>query len=209
MDDKEQLNYTTAPHSDVAPEGDPPLHQTKPEKPGTSLYFWLQSIAVPLLCLILIFTFIGRAVRVDGSSMDPTLADGELLLIWSLGYNPSQGDIVIASIPSCDLLEGAIVKRVIATEGQSVVVDYNNNTVTVDGVRLEEDYILEDMDQIYTATSSVMAYQVPEGHVFLMGDNRNHSTDSLNPLVGYVDESCLMGQAMVVVFPFDKWGMLT
>ncbi len=182
--------------------------EKKPERPGEGLYYWLQTIAIPVVCIMLVFTFVGRAVRVDGHSMDPTLADNELLLVWSLGYTPAQNDIVIASIPGCEMLEGAIVKRVIATEGQTVVVDYTQNSVTVDGVTLDEDYINETMDQIYTAPNPVMEYTVPEGHVFLMGDNRNHSTDSRHPDLSYVDEACIMGKAMVVVFPFDQIGLL-
>lgn len=175
---------------------------------GQELYYWLQTVIFPLVLIILIFTFVARATRVDGHSMDPSLADNELLIVWSLGYEPAAGDIVVASIPSCELLEGAIVKRVIATEGQTVVVDYTQNTVTVDGQLLVEDYILEEMDQPYTATNPIMTYEVPEDHVFLMGDNRNHSDDSRNPIIGYVHEDCLLGTAKVVLFPFSKIGLL-
>ncbi len=177
-------------------------------RPGQELYYWLQTVVIPLVCIILLFTFVARATRVDGHSMDPTLADNELLLVWSLGNEPTPGDIVIASIPSCDILSGAIVKRCIATQGQTVVVDYRQNTVTVDGVTLEEDYILEDMKQLLSAPNPVMTYEVPEGHVFLMGDNRNGSTDSRSPDVGFVPEECLLGTAKVVLFPFDRLGLL-
>ncbi len=178
------------------------------KRPGQELYYWLQTIVIPLVCIILLFTFVARATRVDGHSMDPTLADNELLLVWSLGYEPQAGDIVIASIPSCEILQGAIVKRCIATEGQTVVIDYSQNTVTVDGVVLEEDYILEEMHQLLSAPSPVMTYEVPEGHVFLLGDNRNGSTDSRSTDVGPVSVDCLLGTAKVVLFPFDRLGLL-
>ncbi len=175
---------------------------------GQELYYWLQTVLVPLVCIIMLFTFVARVTRVDGISMDSTLSDNELLLVWSLGYEPTEGDVVIASIPGCEILQGAIVKRCIATEGQTVTVDYTTNTVTVDGEVVVEDYINEYMNQLYTAPNPVMTYEVPEHHVFLMGDNRNHSTDSRDPAVGFVPEDCILGTAKVVLFPFNKIGLL-
>lgn len=183
------------------------------KRPYEETFYWLQTLVTAIVCITLIFTFLGRITRVVGHSMDPTLCEGELMLVWSLGYQPRQGDIVIANktTQECsDLLGGeAIVKRVIATGGQSVDIDYDNNLVYVDGQPLQEDYILEEMwwptwnyDMMQTH------WDVPEGSVFLMGDNRNGSTDSRHTAVGTVDNSYLLGKAIFIFFPFDRIGLV-
>ena len=101
------------------------------------LYFWLQALVMVLVALILIFTFVGRIIGVVGSSMYPTLHDGDLLLLQSIGYTPKQGDVVVLT-KEFDTSEGPIVKRVIATGGQHVVIDYDAGTVTVDGEVLDD-----------------------------------------------------------------------
>ena len=181
------------------------------QRPYEETFYWLQTLVTAIVCITLIFTFLGRITRVVGHSMDPTLCEGELMLVWSLGYQPKQGDIVIANKTTrecSDLLGGeAIVKRVIATGGQSVDIDYDNNMVYVDGQPLQEDYILEEMwwptwnyDMMQTH------WDVPEGSVFLMGDNRNGSTDSRHTAVGTVDNDYLLGKAIFTFFPFDRIG---
>lgn len=183
------------------------------KQPYEETFYWLQTLVTAIVCITLIFTFLGRITRVVGHSMDPTLCEGELMLVWSLGYQPRQGDIVIANktTQECsDLLGGeAIVKRVIATGGQSVDIDYDNNMVYVDGQPLQEDYILEEMwwptwnyDMMQTH------WDVPEGSVFLMGDNRNGSTDSRHSAVGTVDNKYLLGKAIFIFFPFDRIGLV-
>ena len=100
------------------------------------LYFWLQALVMALVGLILVFTFIGRIIGVDGSSMMPTLHDHDMLLLQSIGYTPESGDVVVLSKKS--FREGQpIVKRVIAVGGQTVDIDYESNTVYVDGVVLD------------------------------------------------------------------------
>ena len=183
------------------------------KRPYEETFYWLQTLVTAIVCITLIFTFLGRITRVVGHSMDPTLCEGELMLVWSLGYQPRQGDIVIANktTQECsDLLGGeAIVKRVIATGGQSVDIDYDNNLVYVDGQPLQEDYLLEEMwwptwnyDMMQTH------WDVPEGSVFLMGDNRNGSTDSRHSAVGTVDNKYLLGKAIFIFFPFDRIGLV-
>ena len=91
------------------------------KEPGRGLFEWLQTLMTAVVCMVLLFTFVGRVVRVDGRSMDPTLAHGELLLVWSMGYEPRAGDIVIASKTTAEPLEGeAVVKRAVALAGQTV-----------------------------------------------------------------------------------------
>ena len=121
--------------------------EVSPEKEeGRDLYEWAQALVCSVLAVVLLFTFVGRVVRVDGRSMDPTLAHGELLLVWSMGYEPRAGDIVIASKTTAEPLEGeAVVKRAVALAGQTVELDYGEGRVLVDGQALAEPYLLEPM----------------------------------------------------------------
>ena len=169
-------------------------------------------LAVVLLLCLLCF----RVVVVSGSSMYDTLLDGDyLLLISNVFYqNPRQGDIVVASKDSFD--NGApIVKRVIATEGQTVDIDFGTGIVYVDGVALEEDYTYT-MTNLDEGTSFPQV--VEKGHVFLMGDNRNKSKDSRSPEIGQVDEREILGKAIFLfmsgtnkgndTFDFSRIGVL-
>lgn len=183
------------------------------KQPYEETFYWLQTLVTAIVCITLVFTFLGRITRVVGHSMDPTLCEGELMLVWSLGYEPRQGDIVIANKTSneaSELLGGeAIVKRVIATGGQTVDIDYENNRVSVDGQPLEEDYTLEEMWwPTWNYDMSQTHWEVPEGSVFLMGDNRNGSTDSRHVDIGPVDSDYLLGKAVFVLFPFDRIGFI-
>ena len=155
--------------------------------------------AALLLCLLCF-----RVVVVSGSSMYNTLVDGDyLLLISNVFYrNPQQGDIVVASKGSFE--NGApIVKRVIATEGRTVDIDFSAGIVYVDGAALEEDYT-------YTLTNLDEGVSFPqvveEGHVFLMGDNRNKSRDSRSPDIGQVDEREILGKAIFLFMPGTNEG---
>lgn len=183
------------------------------KQPYEETFYWLQTLVTAIVCITLVFTFLGRITRVVGHSMDPTLCEGELMLVWSLGYEPRQGDIVIANKTSneaSELLGGeAIVKRVIATGGQTVDIDYENNRVSVDGQPLEEDYTLEEMWwPTWNYDMAQTHWEVPEGSVFLMGDNRNGSTDSRHVDIGPVDSDYLLGKAVFVLFPFDRIGFI-
>lgn len=165
-------------------------------------YYTLQSLVVVLVALVLVFTFLGRLIMVDGSSMVPTLLNGEMMVVRSLGYEPEQGDIVVLTQES--FMEDAIVKRVIAKGGQSVKIDYDAGTVTVDGIVLDEPYLNETMEPCGDVTSIT----VPEGCLFVMGDNRNVSADSRYSYVGVIDERRVIGQAVAVIFPFRDFELL-
>ena len=157
-------------------------------------------LAVVLLLCLLCF----RVVVVSGSSMYDTLLDGDYLLLISNAFyqNPRQGDIVVASKDSFD--NGApIVKRVIATEGQTVDIDFGTGIVYVDGVALEEDYTYT-MTNLDEGTSFPQV--VEKGHVFLMGDNRNKSRDSRSPEIGQVDEREILGKAIFLFMPGTNKG---
>ena len=165
-------------------------------------YLFFRNLVLALSALVLIFTFFGRLITVDGSSMEPTLLHGELMLVRSVGYTPQQGDIVV--LTQVSFREDAIVKRVIATGGQTVSIDYLAGTVRVDGVLLDEPYIKEEM----LPRGDVTDLTVPEGCIFVMGDNRNVSADSRYNYVGVIDERRVIGQAVAVIFPFDHFTAL-
>lgn len=168
------------------------------------LYFWLQALVMALVALILIFTLVGRIIGVDGSSMVPTLHHGDMLILQSLGYEPRQNDVVVLTKES--FMEQPIVKRVIAVGGQTVDIDYTENTVYVDGVALDEPYINELMEDL--GPESITHAEVPEGSIFVMGDNRNHSSDSRSPRLGVVDERYVLGRALMVLLPFQDFGVI-
>ena len=169
------------------------------------LYFWLQALVMALVGLILIFTFVGRIIGVDGESMMPTLHNRDMLLLQSIGYSPEQGDVVVLSTK--DFRNGSpIVKRIIAVGGQTVDIDYDTNTVYVDGVALDEPYILETMRAL--PESFATHVEVPEGSIFVMGDNRNNSTDSRSPELGVVDQRCVLGKALFILLPFQDAGAI-
>lgn len=174
---------------------------TSYEEMKGDLFVWLQALMVCLVTLIVVFTFCGRVVGVKGDSMYPTLHDGDMLLLRSVGYTPKQGDIVVLNKKS-GVFDEAIVKRIIAVGGQTVSIDYAAGTVTVDGQVLEDDYIAERMTVLPDPYLSIQEVTVPEGSVFVMGDNRNHSSDSRDQRLGTVDERYILGQAVMVFFPF-------
>ena len=139
-----------------------------------------------------------RLIGVDGHSMVPTLQDGDRLLVLnSMLYDDYKyGDIVVLRKET--FLEEPIVKRVIATEGQTVDIDFDEGVVYVDGQALEEDYIREPT---YLDEGLAFPITVPEGCIFLLGDNRNNSMDSRDPSLGPVDVRCVIGKAVALVFP--------
>lgn len=173
------------------------------------VYSWLQPLVLALAVLILMSVFVGRIIGVDGSSMFPTLHDHDMLVLQSLGYKPAQGDIVVLTQRSFS--DKPIVKRVIATGGQTVDVDYAANTVTVtdkDGSRqvLDEPYLGEPMRQPPSLSNTHI--EVPDGSICVFGDNRNNSTDSRFPSVGTVDERCVIGRAVLILLPFQRFGVI-
>lgn len=184
------------------------LEEGTPEGGGfaVALYEWLQVVVGCLTVIVLLLLFVGRILYVEGPSMIPTLHDGDVMVVQELGYTPHQGDVVVLTQAFRDVT-GPIVKRVVATEGQTVDIDYDAGTVTVDGVALDEPYINFEPMRVppYESQSHVT---VPEGHIFVMGDNRNHSNDSRDVLLGTVDTRRLLGRAVTVLFPFQDFGLI-
>lgn len=183
---------------------------TAEEESGSVLYEiygMLHDLIYILAVVTLLFVFVVRLVGVDGTSMVPTLHNGDFLLLESnFLYGTDEienGDIVVLNEPYHWMRDKSlIVKRVIATGGQTVDINFDTHEVSVDGVVLQEDYINEptmfnwegDLGLDYPVT-------VPEGHIFVLGDNRNNSSDSRYALVGMIDEKCVLGKAFAIILP--------
>lgn len=201
---------------DVTAQGNAPEERKDQDGWRQSLFEWLELLAVVLVIIVTLFTFVVSVVGVDGSSMYPTLHDRDLMLVQRIAYTPRQGDVIVLR-KDHTFGDQALVKRVIATGGQTVYIDYDNNTITVDGEILEEPYLNYEYDDMYG--SDYMAdkvdldpqyvnqeFTVPEGCIFVCGDNRNHSSDSRVAQLGMVDERYVIGRVLLVFFPFSDFG---
>ena len=168
-------------------------------------YDWIQCLITALIICVVVFVFFIRVIDVSGSSMNPTLQDGDKMLVSDLFYKPKVGDVVIFKKDEYDP-DKALVKRVIATEGQVVNIDFDLGIVYVDGEPFEEAYISEltrnKLDFIGPQT-------VPENCVFVMGDNRNASTDSRDKRIGMVDVRLIIGRAYCVIYPTNEIGWIS
>ena len=173
--------------------------QEKQTAKGRDLYEWVQSLVGSVLVVVAIFTFVIRMMGVDGHSMLNTLQHGDRLLVVNsmLYHDYKYGDIVILRKNGV-FDDDPIVKRVIAVEGQTVDIDFAEGIVYVDGEALEEDYIREPT---YTAEGTEFPLTVPEGSIFVMGDNRNGSSDSRDYRLGTVDTRYVIGKAAFLIYP--------
>lgn len=211
MDDKlDELRDAHAPE-ELPPQGDPAPEEGQDPAGGRAkrdgsasrdLYLNVRVLVGMMAVFVLLFTFVARVIVVSGPSMESTLWERDLIFVWALGYEPKQGDIVVLTQEHYQ--EDSIIKRVIATGGQRVDIDYNTGTVYVDGQALQEDYINEPM-RLPGWGEGVNHVEVPEGCIFVMGDNRNHSADSRHPDIGIVDTRCVIGRGLAVLFPFSHW----
>ena len=164
---------------------------------------WFTIFCAVMIGLLLLNTFVIKLALVDGHSMDPTLHDRQLLLVFRPGYTPRQGDVVVIHTGKSVFSRDYIVKRVIATQGQSVTIDYDLDTVSVDGIILTEPYLNygEEDPMLPRDDRAVVHYTVPEDCVFVMGDNRNHSADSRSDKYGMIDKSKIVGRVVLPVLP--------
>lgn len=173
--------------------------------PRREFFEWIELFGYAVAVVIVLFTFICRIAVVDGPSMEKTLFDKEVLLVTDILYEPKQGDVIVFQSNTI-LNNEAIVKRVIATEGQTVDIDFETWTVTVDGVPLEEEYVNYIEGQYMNGSSYKFPLTVEEGKIFVMGDNRNHSTDSRDYRIGQVDTRFVLGRVLARVMPLQKFG---
>ncbi len=181
-------------------------------KPFADALDWAASLVYAVLVMLALNLFVFRSITVDGDSMNNTLEDQDRVIATNFLYTPARGDIVVIQAdllrPSIDAPYGEpIIKRVIAVEGDTVKFDFENGIVYLNGEVLEEDYIAEPTVRQLNMVSG-RDYVVPEGHVLVLGDNRNNSTDSRDMRVGPVNVDSIMGKAVFRFAPFDKMGLL-
>lgn len=166
---------------------------------GKEMYDWVYSLVIALIICVIIFAFFIRVIDVVGTSMNPTLNNNDKMLVSGLFYKPSVGDVVVFKKNEYDP-DKALVKRVVAVEGQEINIDFDKGIVYINGQPIVEDYILEPtlnkLDFIGPKT-------VPEGCVFVMGDNRNASVDSRKKEIGMVDTRLILGKAYFVIYPLS------
>ncbi len=163
---------------------------------GAEAFDWLQSIIAAFVAGLFIFVFVARVVRVDGSSMYKTLHNNDLVITSQLFYTPQVGDIIVFRTE--ETREEPLVKRVIAKAGQTVDIDFDEGVVYVDGKALDEPYVNTPTNIRENFTGEVT---VPEGCLFVMGDNRNASRDSRSYSVGFVDERQIVGKVVLLLVP--------
>lgn len=167
------------------------------------VFEWIQAIVVAVVVAMTIRTFFFTLVNVDGASMEPTLHDNDRLFVTRLAYTPEKGDIIIFR-PDCDP-DRPYVKRVIAMPGDTIDINEETGDVSVNGEIIDEPYIKE---RVRTFGNFSFPAVVPENHVFVMGDNRNHSKDSRFQEVGMVSYDSIIGKATFRFWPFEDWGTL-
>ncbi len=163
----------------------------KSEKKISSIYEFASIIVSSVLAVGIIFTLFFRISTVSGESMENTLHNGDQLIISAITTDIKYGDVVVTSQPNA--YGKTLIKRVIAVGGQTVSFDEESKSVLVDGVEIEEPYIKEEMEFLLSMSKT---YEVPEGKLFLMGDNRNNSADSRDQFIGLVDERYVVGRVI-------------
>lgn len=172
---------------------------------------WVESLIIAIIVVGVVFTFVFRIITVNGDSMYPNLQHNDRLVVSSWFYTPKKGDVVI--LKRTEGLNEAIVKRVIATAGDRVYLDYDAGEVYVNGERLDETVYLDEDVHTYQPDTRYDLLDmppeglvVPDGHIFVLGDNRGVSLDSRYTDVGMVDTRYVMGKAQFTIFPFSRFG---
>lgn len=221
MDEQDKETERRLTEEDPAPETENPVPEAAeaPEEGGegtgeekkrpfaADLFDWAEALVYALAMLVVVSAFFIRLSGVVGSSMYPTLEDGDQLLISAFGYKqPERGDIVV--LMADGYMEKPLVKRVIGLGGDTVEVDSLTNAVYVNGQAVYEPYINQLNEPMYTGDMDG-PFTVPEGQVFVMGDNRNGSSDSRKLMdIGPIPYEKIVGKAIFRVFPFGRMGTL-
>lgn len=176
-----------------------------------NLLDWLESFVFAIFIVILVFTFVLRTVVVKGESMSPNFHDSDRLIISHFNLTPEKGDILVMN---CYGLKETIIKRCIGTQGDKIRIDYKENRVEVNDEVISNDYLGEPMidkpsfNQDFALGNGVYEYTVPDGKIFVMGDNRNGSSDSRCSYVGFIDVDDVLGKVVFRMYPFDKIGVI-
>ena len=180
-----------------------------------SLLEYVEILVFSLVCVMLLFTFVVRLCEVSGDSMNNTLVDNEKLLVSNVFYKPECGDIIV--FHQTGALNEPVVKRVIAVGGETININFDTMEVTVTGKDgnkrvLQEDYAFYDSNEsvkkkyMRHTTDFLFPLEVPEGYLFVMGDNRYNSLDSRFSEVSLVDERRVLGKVIFRLTPFNKMG---
>ena len=194
------MNDQFDPKKEVEPQNGSAAVKTKSIQ--REILEWVLAIVIAVILALIIRETLFTVVKVDGASMQNTLQHNDRLIVWRLGYEPKAGDIIVLQQEG----KAPYIKRVIATEGQEVNIDFVTHEVSVDGVVLDEPYIKEPTSRRGDVKFPVV---VPDDCVFVMGDNRNNSMDSRVSSVGMVENDDVMGKAVLRIFPFQEFGLLT
>ena len=196
----EQSEEAPAAADDASAPDEPQKPKTRKERIAFPLYDLASVVGTAVIAIMVVFTFFWRFVGVIGPSMLPTLHEDDWLAVSSVPKEPKAGDIVIITQPNA--FDEPIVKRVVATEGQTV--DIRDGHVYLDGEKLVETYIAPD---VMTQREDLDNYPltVPEGHVFVLGDNRPHSSDSRSSAIGLIDSNYILGTVSFRLMPFGHW----
>lgn len=201
LNDIEDTVITEAePVAEKEDESKVPVRKRKePRSPGKTVISYLHDLVYLLAVVIILLLLVFRIVVVSGPSMNDTLVDGDYILLLSNTFyrEPKVGDIIVACKENFEQGE-PIIKRVIATEGQTVDIDFEAGTVSVDGEILDEPYILTPTNLFEGVEFPVT---VEKGCIFVMGDNRNRSKDSRSLEIGQIDRREVLGKALFLFFP--------
>ena len=199
-----------APHRHDAPQS--PYYggeksKTQQKRSGAASIFDIaEMFAICAAVVLVIFTFVARLTVVEGPSMETTLHENEFILVRSLCYEPKKGDIVVVNDPTAGVYSHPLIKRVIAVGGDTVDIDFSTWTLTVNGEVVDESkYRNLDVSASTITSDFTFPMTIKEGHIFVMGDNRNHSADSRAASIGQIDERCVVGKAAVRLFPINRF----
>lgn len=165
------------------------------------VFSWIETLLFSLIIVSLLNTFIIRMTPVDGSSMEPTLQDCDRIITTSIHGKYEHGDIV--TIRRKD--DTPLVKRIIAIAGDKIDIDFEKGDVYLNDKLLDEPFIAEPTKNAENFSGPIT---IPEGHVFVMGDNRNYSDDSRNSRIGLIDERNIFGKVIFRIFPFNTFGTI-
>ncbi|MDR1002388.1 MAG: signal peptidase I [Oscillospiraceae bacterium] len=172
---------------------------------AADMYEWLEAVAFALAIVVVLFTFVFRVIRIEGDSMLDTLHEEDRLIVQNLFYEPENNDIVVVVQDNSHTTE-PIIKRVIAIAGQTVELDPTTGAVTVDGIKIDEPYISPDKIMTNAGDSFTYPVKVPEGKIFVLGDNRPVSFDSRDARLGFVDLDNVLGKALLRIYPVADFG---